>query len=87
MTNQIVQNYKISTTKQFFPIINDTLTTKIKLTPIFTAIVTAQVKPKAYLHGSKIIESAEFPCDGENQTVESLPYECTKLQEEREKNL
>ena len=32
------------TTKQFFPIIKDRLTTKIKLTPNFTTLVTAQAK-------------------------------------------
>ena len=36
-------------TKQFFPIIKDRLANKIKLTPNFTAIVTAHGKTKAYL--------------------------------------
>jgi hypothetical protein len=45
------------TTKQFFPIIKDRLTTKIKLTPNFTAIVTAHGKTKAYLHRFKIMVS------------------------------
>ena len=45
------------TTKQFFPITKDRLATKIKLTPNFTAIVTAYVKTKAYLHRFKIIVS------------------------------
>jgi hypothetical protein len=76
---------KGSTTKQFFPIIKDRLTTSIKLTPNFTAIVTAHGKTKAYLHRFKIIESPEWPCDGGNQTVDHLIYDCTKLQSEREK--
>ena len=42
------------TTKQFFPIIKDRLTTKIKLIPNFTEIVTAHGKTKAYLHRLKI---------------------------------
>ena len=37
-------------TIQFFPVVKDRLTTKIKLTPNFTAIVTAHGKTKAYLH-------------------------------------
>ena len=45
------------TTKQFFPIIKDKLTTKIKLTTNFTAIVTAHGKTKAYLRRFKIIVS------------------------------
>jgi hypothetical protein len=38
---------KGSITKQFFPIIKERLTTKIKLKPNFTAIVTAHGKTKA----------------------------------------
>jgi hypothetical protein len=72
-------------TKQFFPIIKDRLTTKIKLTPNFTALVTAHVRTKAYLHRFKITESPECPCDGGNQTVDHLLYDCSKLQREREK--
>jgi hypothetical protein len=49
---------KGSTTKQFFPITKDRLTTNINLTPNFTAIVTAHGKTKAYLHRFKIIETA-----------------------------
>ena len=30
-----------------------------------------------------IIESPECPCDGGNQTVDHLIYDCTKLQTER----
>jgi hypothetical protein len=48
---------KGSTTKQFFPDIKDRLTTKIKLTSNFTAIVTAHVKTRACLHRFKIIVS------------------------------
>jgi hypothetical protein len=77
--------YKWSTTKQFFPIIKDRLTTKINLTPNFTAIVRAHGKTKAYLHRFKIIESPECPCDGGNQTVDHLIYDCTKLHRKREK--
>jgi hypothetical protein len=77
---------KGSTTKQFFPIIKDRLTTKIKLRSYFTALVTtAHGKIKTYLHHFKIIESPECPCDGGNQTVDHLVYDCTKLQREREK--
>jgi hypothetical protein len=71
--------------KQFFPIIKDRLTNKIKLTPNFMAVVIAHGKTKAYLHCSKIIESPECPCDGGNQTVDHLLYDCTRLQREREK--
>jgi hypothetical protein len=76
---------KGSTTKQFFAIIKERLTTKIKLTPNFMAIVTAHGKTKAYLHCFKIIDSPECPCDGGNKTVDHLIYDYTKLQREREK--
>jgi hypothetical protein len=49
------------------------------------AIVIAHGKTKAYLHHFKITESPECPCDGRNQTVDHLLYECTKLQVERVK--
>jgi len=41
------------TKKQFFPIIKDRLTSKFKLTPNFTAIITAHGQTKAYLHRFK----------------------------------
>jgi hypothetical protein len=44
---------KGSATKQFFPIIKDRLTTTIKLTPNFTAIITADGITKAYCTVSK----------------------------------
>jgi hypothetical protein len=84
---KLYRTTKGSTTKQLFPTIKDTMTTKIKLTPNFTAIVTAQGKTKALLHGSKILEYTECPCDGGKQTVDHQQCECTKLQKEREKNL
>jgi hypothetical protein len=52
--------------------------------PNFTAVLTAHGKPKAYLHRFKIIESLECPCDGGNQTVDRIVYDCIKLQRERE---
>ena len=84
MENQWDRTTKGLITKQFFPIIKDRLTTKIKLTPNFTALVTAHDKTKAYLHRFKITESSECPCDGGNQTVDHLLYHCSKLQRQRE---
>jgi hypothetical protein len=45
--NQWDRTTKGLETKPFFPIIKDRLTTKIKLIPNFTAIVTAHGKTKA----------------------------------------
>jgi len=47
-------HYKRVNIERFFPIIKDTLTTNIKLTAKFTAIIIAQGKTKAYLHRLKI---------------------------------
>jgi hypothetical protein len=77
--------YKKVYTNQFFPVIKDRLTTKIKLKSNFTVTVTSHGKTKAYLHRFEIIEFPECPCDGGNQTLDHLIYDCTKLQREREK--
>jgi len=63
------------------------LNTKIKITPNFTAIITAHGKTKAYLHRFKITKSPECPCDGGNQTVDHLIYDCPILRREREKHI
>ena len=76
---------KASTTKEFFPNIKDRLETKITITPNFTALVTSHGKTKSYLHRFKIIESPDCPCGGGSQTVEHLLFDCTILQEERER--
>ena len=79
------QTTKGSTTKQFFLNIKERFKQKrLKLTPNFTAIVTAHGKPKAYLHRFKIIDSPECPCETGNQTVDHLICECQRLQKERE---
>jgi hypothetical protein len=49
------------------------------------AVVTAHGKTKAYMHHFKIIDSPECPCNGGNQTVNHLFYDCTKLQRKRQK--
>jgi hypothetical protein len=76
---------KALTIKEFFPIIKDRLNMTIKLTPNFTAIITVHCKTKAYLRRFKITESSECPCDGGNQTVDHLIYDCPILWREREK--
>jgi len=73
------------TKKEFFPNIKDRLKNKINITPNFTAFVTAHGKTKAYLHPFKIREPPECPCGGKSQTVDHLLYECTILQNERER--
>jgi hypothetical protein len=47
--------------------------------------VTSHGKTKSYLHRFKIIESPDCPCGGGSQTVDHLIFECTILQNERER--
>ena len=58
---------------------------KIILTPNFTALVTAHGKTRSYPHRFKIIESPECPCANGNQTMDYLLYDCSKLNNEKEK--
>jgi len=58
---------------------------KINLTPKFTAMVTAHGKTRSYLLRFKIIESPKCLCPNGNQTVDHLLYDCSKLNNEREK--
>jgi hypothetical protein len=76
---------KALTTKEFFPNIKYRLNTKITLTSNFTAFVTSHCKTNSYLHRFKIIESPDCPCGGGSQTVDHLIFECTILQNERER--
>ena len=76
---------KALTTKEFFPNIKNRLNTKIKITPNFTAFVTSHGKTKSYLHRFKIIDSPDCPCEGGSQTVDHLLFDCTILQDERER--
>ena len=83
--NQWDVTTKAITTKEFYPIVKDRLNTKILLTANFTAFVTSHGKTKAYLHRFKIIESPDCPCGGGRQTTNHLLYDCTILQDERER--
>jgi ribonuclease HI len=72
-------------TKQFFPVIQDRLSMKIKITPIFTMLITGHGNLKSYLHKLKIIDTPICPCRKEEQTVDHLLYVCELLQKERGK--
>jgi hypothetical protein len=59
-------NYKRFNNKRVLPNHQGQTDHQIKLTPNFTAIITAHGKTKAYLHRFKIIESPECPYGGGN---------------------
>jgi len=72
-------------TKEYFPNIKERLKMKLRLSPNFTAMLTAHGKNKAYLHRFKIIQSPECICEHGDQTTDHLIYDCEILYKEREK--
>jgi ribonuclease HI len=59
-------------TKDFFPVIQDRLKTKIQITPIFTTMTMGHGNLKSYLYKFNIIESSTCPCGTTEQT--SRPF-------------
>ena len=57
----------------------------ISTSKYLTAFVTSHGKIKPYLHRFKTIESPDCPCGGGSQTVDHLLFDCTILQDERER--
>jgi hypothetical protein len=71
-------------TKLFFPVIRDRLKMKIKISPIFTTMITGHGNLKSYLHKFKIIESPTCPCGKAEQTVDHLSFQCELFRKERD---
>jgi hypothetical protein len=67
-----------------FPVIQDKLKIKIKITPIFT-MTTGHGNLKSYLHKFKIIESPTCPCGTAEQPTYHLLFQCELLRKERDK--
>jgi len=61
--------------------------TKLRLnaTPNFTAIVTGHDNIKSYLYKYKIIDNPMCPCRKGDQTVDHVLFDCTLLEQERDK--
>jgi len=79
------QTTKGSTTKEYFPNVDERLKMKLNLTQNFTAKVTGHGKRKAYLHRFKIIENPTCTCGKAVQTTDHLIFECETLTKERDK--
>jgi len=79
------QPTKESTTKEYFPNVEERLKMKLNLTQNFTAIVTGHGKTKAYLHRFKIIEDLTCTCGKAVQITDHLIFECETLTKERKK--
>ena len=75
---------KGSTTKEYFPNVEERLKMKLNPTQNFT-IVAGHRKTKAYLHRFKIIQDPTCTCGKAVQTTDHLIYECETLTKEREK--
>ena len=78
------QPTKESTTKEYFPNVEERLKMKLNPTQNFT-IVAGHRKTKAYLHRFKIIQDPTCTCGKAVQTTDHLIYECETLTKEREK--
>ena len=78
-------NHQRTTTKKYFPNVEERLKMKLNLTQNFTAIVTGHGKTKAYLHRFKMIEDPTCTCGKAVQTTDHLIFECETLTKERKK--
>jgi hypothetical protein len=79
LAKKLDTNNKGSTTKEYFPNVEERLKMKINLTQNFTAIVTGYGKIKTYLHRFKIIENPTCTCGKAAQTTDHLIFECETL--------
>jgi len=75
--------YKGRYNKRVFSTVHDRQKININITPIFTAMVTGNVKTRAYLHRFKILEQANCPCGNGDQTIDHLLYRCSILHTQR----
>jgi hypothetical protein len=71
--------------KDYFPIVAERLHTQIHITQNFTNMVTGHGNIKSYLYRFQIIEAPTCPCGNDNQTTEHILFECTLLNEDRER--
>jgi hypothetical protein len=69
-------SHKATTTRQYFPTVQDRLRSKIKLTPKITAVLTGHGMTKAYLHWFHLSEEATCSCSNEYQSMDHLLFHC-----------
>ena len=73
------QTTKGSTTKEYFPVVEDRLKMKLNLTGNFITIVTEHGNMKAYLNRFQITDETTCPWGKGDHTVEHIIYECERL--------
>jgi len=83
--NEWERSSKCAIRKSFFPKIEDRLKLRLNATPNFTAIVTGHGNIKSYLYKYKIIDNPMCPCKKGDQTVDHILFDCTLLEQERDK--
>ena len=75
---------KAATTKQYFPTVQERLTTKKRVTQNIAAKLTGHGKTRVYFHRFNILETATSACGQGDQTIDHLLYHCTLLETKRQ---
>jgi hypothetical protein len=81
---QWTSSTKGAVSKLFFPNIKERMKTRIPISAEFTAIVMGHSLTRLYRHTFKFIPSSTCPCRiKEEQTINHIIMNCTKLENER----
>jgi len=83
--NEWERSSKGAITKSFFPKTEDRLILRLNATPNFTAIITGHGNIKSYPYKYKIIDNQMCPCKKGDQTVDHILFDCSLLEQERDK--
>jgi hypothetical protein len=75
---------KATTTKPYFPVVQDRLRIKVNLTPNLAAMLTGHGRTRAYLHRFKLRDDATCICGQGEQTTDHLLNHCTTIHTQRE---
>jgi len=76
---------KAAITKQYFPTVQERLTTRMRVTQNIAAMLTGHGKTRAYLlHRFKILETATCACGQGDQKIDHLLYHCPLLETKRQ---
>jgi hypothetical protein len=74
----------VAITKQYFPTVQERLTTKMRVTQNIAGMITGHGKTRAYLHRFKILGNATCACEQGDQMIDHLLYHCTLLETQRQ---
>jgi hypothetical protein len=71
-------------TKEYFPVVAESLSLNINITPNLTTIVTDHGNIRSYLHRFKIIDTPTCACGSSDQTIDHPLYKCALIHRERD---